>query len=110
MTDIPYGWKCPQCSVIHAPWQQRCPSCLTPKEVPFFNPSRGYTATFTFKGDTFSSGSGAAFYSPPQKSEPVRAREVVNTWHEGGNSIRALVDAAITALVDEASEEEEDED
>jgi hypothetical protein len=108
--DTQYGWKCPQCSVIHAPWQERCPSCSTPKTTvaSSFGPLYGTSGTINVKGVTFS-GFGTVFYSPP-KTEPVRAYETVKTWIRDGNSAKTLIDAAVQVLIDNACEDEEDED
>lgn len=105
--DVQYGWKCPQCNTVYAPSQRNCPSCSPTIKVTG-SAVTGYAGTITL-GNVSYSGFGTMFYSPP-KSESVRAREAVNKWHEGGNSIKVLIDAAITALVDEACEEDEDDE
>ena len=62
----------------------------------------GYSGTVTI-----SSGFGTMFYCSP-KTEPVRAREVIDKWRDGGGSAKALIDAAVLVLIDDAADEDDE--
>ena len=42
MDKIQYGWKCPSCGAVMAPWQNRCVNCSggsgTPTSIPVSQP------------------------------------------------------------------------
>jgi hypothetical protein len=84
---------------------------------PIVNPYQGYAGTVTLSSVwpeyTFS-GYGTILYSLPQKSEATRAQEVVNKWlGVSGNTAKALIDAAVQTLIDNActcDSDDEDED
>lgn len=95
MSDIQYGWKCPGCSTVYAPWQGTCEKCSTVTRTVI----SGYsgTASLSFVG------CGTAFYSPP-KTVAVQAQEVVSDWRTRGFSAKALISAAVDTLIEEDDE------
>lgn len=106
-----YGWKCPQCNVIHAPSIGKCPTCSPYTTTVTGGTFMGYAGTVTISSQWPSSffGSGTAYYSPP-KTESSRAHEIVDKWVHDGNSVKQLIDAAVQVLIDRAADEDEEED
>lgn len=112
MSDIKYGWKCPQCNGVYAPWQGSCPPCSAPKPTTATTGGTfvGYSGTITMSPGYDWAGFGTVFIGPAVKSEAVQARETVDNWKAKGFSAKALVAAAMNTLVDGDEEDEDDEE
>lgn len=103
MTEIKYGWKCPQCNTVHAPSQGTCPICTTPSTY------YSWTGTVSLGGVTFSPGFGTVFMGPRVKTEAEQAQEAVGNWRAKGFSAKTLIVEAVKTLIDEDEWEEDDE-
>jgi hypothetical protein len=126
--ETQYGWKCPQCSIMYAPWQGSCPacSCATPK------PTISYAGTINYGTEVYNTGaygtvtltsgwsnpthvsSGTIFWEPTPTPEAydyktARAREAVNDWKVKGGDIKTLIQCIVKAM-DDVIDDEEDED